>query len=312
MLAGVAWWARNLGPVPTVDAATAKPKIVTAADQDRYRQVLLETLDRVVSYEHYYRSVYGHYTRFLNRIGYSIPRAVSEIYEIRVAEASPHRLVLAAFSELDGRIEDFVTIDDRFRVRAGFELPSPRPEYLRSVAQRHLRALRDAGEGKLPEETGIFTGFFQYATQRDQGGKRAYVALGVRAPVTGIQVELGADGAEELEIGAPFTTGQRPNDAAMSTLEEAYLAQKIFRGEMGRYARTWAELSRITAFRFEDRDQFGGDASAPFGDGRQTPEIEAENSRGLAGEIRERENDDADQLVIEPIGGNHGRGPSSR
>jgi hypothetical protein len=41
----------------------------------------------------------------------------------------------------------------------------------------------------------------------------------------------------------------------MATLEEElYLAQKIFKGETGRYAKTWPELSRIASFAFEGKD----------------------------------------------------------
>src|SRR5258708_5080962 len=59
----------------------------------------------------------------------------------------------------------------------------------------------------------------------------------------------------------------------MTTLEEAYLAQRIFRGEFGRYAKNWDELFKIANFRFEGKKD-SPQEPAPFGDDAATLDAE--------------------------------------
>lgn len=255
------------------------------------RQELLEVLDRVVTYEHYYRSVYGHYTKFLGRVGVWIPRNVQDAYEIRVVEASADRLLVTAVSEHGGRTSDMASIDQDFRLRSNFGFPGVRPDYLKIHAHKHLRALRQTSRGNTVSEVGLFQGYFQYSTDRDSAGKRVLRADGVKAPVMGMRLELDESeidwtSSEETALGGglPGTSvahashsekgnlsqdlvlpASPPSHAGMTTLEEAYLAQRIFQGEMGRFARTWEELMMVADFRFEDQDLYGP-AEVPFGD----------------------------------------------
>jgi hypothetical protein len=236
---------------------------------------LIETLDRLVAYEHYYRSVYGHFTKLVTRLGYPIPKELSELYDVHVSEASRERLVITAFSEVAGAgggTQDLVSIDQDYELHASFALPAPRAEYLKSLAFKRLRAMRDAQGGASPEEQGVFKGFFRFEQRLDSRDRRVAFAVGVKAPVVGAQLELGPDDQEIAEDAnseqgkATLATGQKPVTNVMSTLEEAYLAQRICHGELGRYAKNWSELSQIASFRFEDKAKFGEAGQVPFGD----------------------------------------------
>lgn len=232
-------------------------------EQLQERRELLEVLDRVVAYQHYYHSVYGHFTKLLNRIGFQIPGGVASTYEIRVAEASSDRLLVTALSEVDGKTMDLVSIDQNYRIHANFPLPAPRPEYLKANAMKHLRQLKEAPAGQVIEEQGVFSGYFKYELRRDSEDRRVAFAVGMRPPVQGVQLEAGAGlsiasdesyAMEEIAgLSSVSGTGQRPVGEMMAGTEQAYLAQRIFLGEVGRYARSWSELSRIAHFQFPER-----------------------------------------------------------
>jgi hypothetical protein len=267
MLAGVNWWAQSLGSQSVRDLASAS-LAPTPQMQSNKRRELLEVLDRLVSYQHYYRSVYGHFTKILNRVGVVIPRGISENYEIQIVEATAERLVIEAISEENGKVTDQVSIDQNYQLKANFKLPPPRPEFLRTMALKHLRTLRESPQGQSMGEPGVYRGYFHYEVKRDSQELKVALASGIRPPVLGLQLELGpqdvapheldpvlSGGEESAEADQPVT-GQKPTATLMGTLEEAYLAQKIFRAEVGRYAKSWNELSQITDFRFEEKNRF--------------------------------------------------------
>jgi hypothetical protein len=246
------------------------PGLESSAENSQ-RAELIETLDRLVAYEHYYHSVYGHYTKLVSRLGLPISKELSELYDIRVSEAFQERLVITAFSEVAGRTQDLVSIDQEYAVHASFALPAPRSDYLKSLAFKQLRILRDSPTEPDLVEQGVFKGFFHFEQKLDSEGRKVALAVGVKAPVTGIQLELraGEEKVAELEIPSATkspATGEKPVSNVMSTLEEAYLAQRIFHGELGRYAKNWSELSKIASFRFEDKAKFGQAGQVPFGD----------------------------------------------
>lgn len=221
------------------------------------RRDLLEVLDRLVAYEHYYHSVYGHFTKLIHRTGFVIPSQILANYAVHVSEASDDRLVAFGTSELEGRTVDVVSVDQDFRVQANFPLPAPRADFLKAQAVRHLRQLREAPQGQLIEEQGIFRGFFKYEVRKDSQDRRVAFAVGLRAPVLGMQLEgssgMAALNLEDTQPGkAVSATGQSSAGEVMSGTEQAYLAQRIFQGEVGRYARDLHELSRITHFSFQE------------------------------------------------------------
>lgn len=285
------------------------PSVGAGPESGEHRLDAIELLDRIVAYEHYYRSVYGHFTKFLSRFGVSIPASVSGWYEIRVVEADGDRLLVTAISEVAGRTVDQISIDQDYRLRSNFPLPPPRADYLRVLALKQLRLLRDAPDGRSSAETGAFRDFFRYDVRTDSSSQRVAFAVGIRPPVLGVQLELGP-GTSTLPLAGPGGAGMETNWAieegrvgqkspgsVMHPLEQAYLAQQIFRGEVGRYARSWSELSRIADFRFEKGQT--SDSEVPFGDGKLSIQ-EIDMSRwGRSPAAGESGKD----LIIEPIEG---------
>lgn len=331
-LLAAGWWSRSLQSLPDTRPSNLSENSVSGgvgqpAPSTERRRELLELLDRVVAYEHYYRSVYGHFTQILSRVGVSVPSGLAEVYDVRVAEASSDLLRVTAVSEIDGRIMDMVSVDQAYGVRANFTLPPPRPDYLRARALRHLRRLRETSPGQTPDEATVFRGYFRFEVRDDTRGSRVAFAVGTRPPVVGLQIEytgsgegFGADFPEVAaqvvggegwggewgeELGwSESTVGQKSApDGPTNNLQDAYLAQKIFRGEFGRYAKSWAELSRIAAFRFEGRDG-SPEAVVPFGDTEAVVDLEGgedlQAPRGPAGRDSDMERG---TLVIEPIEG---------
>jgi len=268
---------------PSASPSTSSDQFVP---ETRHRKELLEALDGLVSYEHYYRSVYGQFTQFIHRIGYPLPLVIRELYEVRVSEATQDRLVITAFSEFRGRTTDLVTVDHNYEVHANFPIPVPGAEFLRGKAQKHLRALREAASinpARLIEEQGVFKGFFKFEIRKNEQGNWSAFAVGLKQPVVGMQLEITASeaamqaplavgevfllgGAPLFQVG-PQRTGQRPvsnvhqiptgyqgEQSAQMSPDEMTLAQRIFYGEIGRYANSWAELSRIARFRMAGAD----------------------------------------------------------
>lgn len=275
MLSLLGWWTQSLKGsseahrrgVASLQASKTDPEIPieetpleasTGKSSVTHRRELIEALDRLVAYQHYYHSVYGHYTKMLHRIGFEIPSNVAGTYEIRVAEASVDHLLVTAFSEEGGRVSDRVSIDQGYRLQANFPVPPPRPEYLRARTQKHLRLLVEAPLGQVIEEEGVYRGYFEFGAQTDSENRRVVFAIGIRPPVLGLQLEMGSGSSNEVAIedldldGVDSRkTGQKAQgNIASEHSQEAFLAQQIFRGEVGRYAKTLKELSQITNFRF--------------------------------------------------------------
>ncbi len=327
-LLAAGWWSRALHPDSETAAvgAVGRGGSLPVLSSSEKRRELLEFLDRVVAYEHYYRSVYGHFTQILSRVGVSVPAGLAEVYDVRIAEASNDLLRVTAVSEIDGRITDMVSVDQAYGVRANFTLPPPRSEYLRARALRHLRRLRETAPGQTPDETTVFRGYFRFEVRDDGQGMRAAFAVGTRPPVVGLQMEYtgSSEGAKAggSEASAPVagegewggewgdepgwaesTVGQKSApDRPTNTLQDAYLAQKIFRGEFGRYAKSWGELSRIAAFRFEGRDS-SPEAVVPFGDTAGVVDLDAEDRGAPRGPAGKESDAEQGTLVIEPIEG---------
>lgn len=293
ILAGLAWWSNRVEE--NHPASQGRGGVEAKSGSVASQLEMLESLDRVIAYEHYYRSVYGHYTKILGRVGVSLPQSLSTRFEIRVNEASKNRVLVTAFSEVNGKTLDFASIDQDYDLHTNFPIPIPRADYLRSKAFKHLRVLKEARGGQVSDEQGIFKGYFRYEVQRNSSDHRIASAIGIRAPVEGMVLEMGPQGSGEissLSQGMPWASSEpllglqarmNPNETGenhsapaiqKNTLEEAYLAQRIFYGEMGRYAKSWNELSRITQFRFDAKNEYKNE-EVPFGDNRGVGEFDA-------------------------------------
>ncbi|MBL7715258.1 MAG: hypothetical protein JNL01_07285 [Bdellovibrionales bacterium] len=255
------------------------------ADSDAgQRQELVELLDRIVRHQHYYRDIYGRYTQFLNRIGVWVPRKISAVYEIRVTEASSDSLMVTAVSEVHGKVQDRISIDQHYQVTANFQIPSPRETYLKALAERAIRKLTRAPDQMLAQDAmirmvdrGVFRGYYRFEIQKDSDGKAVVSAVGIREPVLNSRLEFRAgtrdvdwDNLEgEAEFKIPrwveqFALESEASAAQQSkiqatTYEEAYLAKRIFEGEIGRSPRGWDELQWIGDFGFEGRQTLSFD-----------------------------------------------------
>jgi len=272
LLLGLAWWSKQVKLEPGIQNRASE--ISNTNNSEARRLELLETFDRIVAYEHYYHSVYGHYTKLLNRIGFKISSFLTDYYDIRVIEASADRLLITAFSEDNGRMQDVISIDHDYQVHANFDLPLPRVDFVKTRAMKYMRLLSEAPAGQSIAEAGIFRGYFRYSIVTDSKGNRVAIANGVLPPVFGLRLEL-KQGQDEVMgnwqsfVQTDVHTGQNEadnvtTDDGISLERETYLAQKIFHGEMGRYAKTWSELSRIAHFKFEGKDQYWNEDEVPF------------------------------------------------
>lgn len=275
LVSGLGWWAHFVLK-PSSNASNQmrsfyafsfdEPKRADTVKSEILKRDLLEFLDRLVSYELYYRSLYGRFTKMVSRVGMSIPQRISKDYEIQVIEATNDRLLIRAFSEADHGVVEQVSINQNYEVEANFSLPAPRIEYLRVHAMKHLRQLRSSLPGQSLEELGIFKGYFKYEVRKDSENRKVAFAIGLRPPVAGAQLEFGLSQgddwvyAEDLAIilenffdrSIVSPPGQEFQSDVMSSEERERLAQKIFYGEMGRYAKTLSELSKIANFHFDE------------------------------------------------------------
>lgn len=329
LIAVVAWWANR------VESSIREPASQVSQQENAdsqtaltaQRRELLEVLDRAVAYEFYYRSVYGHFTKLLHRVGVAIPQTIRDVYDIRVVEASSHRLLITAISEVEGRNVDLVSIDQDYRLNANFPLPAPRSEFLQSQALKHIRTIESLPASQTLEESGIYQGYFRFEVTRDSQNQKSVIAYGLKAPVLGVQIDSksglesrvstgemasaplkkGQKPQDPLEWGAfegwsSASTGQKPVGQVMSTLEEAVLAQKIFRGETGRYAKDWAELAQIAAFRFKDQNQVSlPEVVQP--DSQLLGEMDLAQLPAKSKPVRDLAGDSSasDALIVEPI-----------
>lgn len=248
---------------------------VPAPGEDRlsktqWRSELIEVLDQVVVYQNYYHSVFGSYTRFISRTGFRLPPSLLERYDIRIEVSTSDRLLVTALARNQMHGGDVVSIDHDYQLHANFEVPEPRLDYLKLRAFKHLRNLKNATQGQTVTEESVFKGYFQYSV-RAVGLDSLPFADGVRAPAIGVHLELSADtdsAANTVLVPgdstvSPFLSGfsssfpRATQESERPNLEqEVSLAQRIFVGEVGRQARTWAELSDTARF-------FPGAAIAP-------------------------------------------------
>jgi hypothetical protein len=256
-------------------------------EQQDSRQMLLEALDRLVRYEHYFHDINGRFTRDLSRL--SVPGRLASgdfeelrrFYEISVIEVQPKRFLLLATGIKN---TDRVTIDESHRLNANFVVPPPTRAYLLEEADR-LLGLRAQG---LDPEEGIFSQYWQIMKTTDDQG---WVALGVRNPVMGerrefegerVLASLFATVSERLKnkmtgptpassggapAAAPAEDAELTNDSPKESmfkevlapsdvqewLERARLAQHVHRREHGHYARRWEQLDSVSDYHFGER-----------------------------------------------------------
>ncbi len=206
------------------------------------RREIVEFLDRVVAWENSYRSVSGKFSASWEESGVILPRTLREAYQLDVLAASATEFKLAAIAR-NPRPEpgDRIEVDQAYRVNATFAIPAPRPEYLRSAMSRHLAVVRAAAPGPLPEPVGIYRDYFRVDARSVPGSARkAALAIGVRPPVLGLQVELAGETGQRAALDAGDQGGALVSGPRRGAAPEALL------GDLARIAEVrWAEdLSR--------------------------------------------------------------------
>lgn len=313
----------------------SKPATPDSGDESTNRRNLLEALDRLVHYERYYRSVYGHYTRLIANLGCPLPEWLVENYDIHVTEAGSDHLVISARSEEGGRLKDLVSLDQDYVVHANFPLPEPSLAFLRSVALRQLRRVQQSAAGAASaalQPEGLYASYFRYETREDSQSRPIAVAIGLKDPVQGLRLEwspgaervedqlmasLGGLGGSEGRVGEGSLgkVGAGPGVAGIGGLStavtrwirggnassvDAVLAQRIFEGETGRLARNWAELAQVTSFRFDPKQAFAAGSAGPGSSGSHASNSVGDAPRSPAAQGLSPHRS-ADGLQIEPV-----------
>ncbi len=251
-------------------------------EQQEARQMLIEALDRLVRYQHYFHDITGRYTRDLSRLSLPSRLASGDLeqlrraYEVSVIEVQPKRFLLLATGVKN---TDRVTIDESHHLSANFAVPPPTRAYLLEEADRVL-GLRSQG---IETEEGLFSQYWQYAKGADD---QSWVAVGVRKPVVGerrefqgeralasifqqvserVKGSMGAEkdgpspaSAEEPDLSldmprsGPFKEILAPSDVE-EWLETARLAQHVHQQEHGHYAKRWEQLDQVSDYHFVER-----------------------------------------------------------
>jgi hypothetical protein len=255
-------------------------------EQQEARQMLVEALDRLVRYQHYFHDINGRFTRDLSRLSLPSHLASGDLeqlqryYEISVIEVQPNRFLLQATGVKN---TDRVTIDESHRLNANFVPPAPTRAYLLEEADR---LLSQRAEG-LSAEEGLYSRYWQI-TPEDQ----TWVATGLQQPVTGDRREYQGDRMletifQQVSERVKGTMGEKtddgkviegPSPASVSDdalmldeprtslfkevltpsdvqewLESARLAQHVHRKEHGHYAKRWEQLDEVSSYHFAER-----------------------------------------------------------
>lgn len=243
----------------------------------RARQALLEALDYYVRYQQYYREVYGRFSRDLAELGVPDMLALGSLeevrrnYEISVLEASSKRLVILATAQpgaavAPGTRSDRITVDERFRLNANFQLPPLAKKYLLTEADRGL-SLRFKGREAL---LGLSADYWSFEPKQE-AEKIRWSAVGKQGPVLGNLRHHANPSLPERGLASVFTRvsrhlgGTKRSIAANEEhaelgvrqirylLADARLAQHIHLRERGFYAEDWQALDQVTSFRIVER-----------------------------------------------------------
>ena len=101
--------------LPYVESRNANQITQEWKEEQESRQMLIETLDRLVRYQRYFHDIYGRYTRDLSRILLPNRLATGDLeqlrrsYEISVIEVQPKRFLILATGIKN---TDRITVDE--------------------------------------------------------------------------------------------------------------------------------------------------------------------------------------------------------
>ncbi len=293
LMLGMRWFSTHGELAGLTHSRVIDPARVQSQVALSVRQELMEDLDRLVTYENYYHAMEGRFTLLLNRVGFRpSPRVLAE-YDIRVQVATADLLLIQVVSEKGGQVLDRVTVDQDFQVHSSFVLPAPDRRFLVAKALTHLKRLREAPEGVLLPERGIYTGYFDYSVVTSSNQEPIAVALGLKVPVQGDRFELSSSNEQEMTLQLETILASEWKERQNSGRDESQrdqelLAQRIFFGEIGHYAQDREELFQVIGIPF--LSESNSEASSDLiGD------------RALAGSVSASSPGRKSQIEIEPI-----------
>jgi hypothetical protein len=225
----------------------------TPKGQDIVKQELIEMLDRLVFHERQFFSIYGYYTKVISKLGVHIPPSISEHFQVVIAEAGSDRLLVVAFSENKGTLEDFVSVDQDYQITHNFIIPSARADYLRMFAARTMRErMSDSTVGAPPRPHGFFESYFRFEVT----GSDQLRAVGVRYPIQGQIFESSESRSLESFMGVISLHSWLPlqnNDLEQRVAQDAF-ALRIFELEMGRQPESIDELEQVVGLDLGESD----------------------------------------------------------
>lgn len=247
----------------------------------RARRLLLQTANKIVRYQHYYREVYGRFTGDLRSLG--IPNdlvggTVDEIrknYEIFIELRSGQRFsVRARGRPLYGRLfqteQEVLRMDQDFSIHANFPVPNLGREFLVQEADRVLRLKERNREAVV----GIAQNYWMFLKEGKQN-EASWKATGIRGRVIGATREksrklASLDFRSENSLFSKITSHLRDEDntggfasSSPSTivvqeaislqgiyrfLELARYSQHVYFREFGHHAVTWEDLDEYVSF----------------------------------------------------------------
>lgn len=234
----------------TGSTASADAKSQASSNGDHVNELraqLLLGLDLFVRAERALRVESSSFTSSLGRVP-NVLGALTHFYRVDIARATRNRLLVVATGEgrrsvlndLASIVGDRVTIDEEFRVHTNFPLPSPPRDYLHTLARTVMNRIHSS-QFQLPERSdldrweGVFHGYFRYEVRPVSDGGRTIVALGLSGPVRGDIVEM-QSGANIFEWVYNHRNGASAAIELQGSLEEIYLAQRIYQDHVGHYA----------------------------------------------------------------------------
>lgn len=214
ILLGLSLWSHHVRSSVRMDAAEIQKS--EFSEDARRRTELVEFLERIVLYEHYYHTAYGHYSHLMSQIGINIPSALSEHYEIRIVEANTDKLLISAFSTGMNHYKDIISVDHNYQIHSNFNLPPPRAAYLKANAYRFLKSMKAKPSIQNFSENAIFKGYFKYSEKSNSNGERIFIVEGKKPPVEGIYLEL-SENSLDADLNSELALEVESFDAEVNT-----------------------------------------------------------------------------------------------
>lgn len=234
----------------------------------RQRRLLLQTADKIIRYQHYYREIFGRYAGDIQSLG--IPKnlvggttdAVFHHYEVFIELQQGRRFFVRARARPtlhpnSVQSKDIFRIDQDFMIHSNFPEPQLTRKFLVQAAGRVLR-LREREKEVI---VGVAEKYWTFSKEKLGGSASVWTASGIRGRVRGTQLGNQQSGVASIDTidTSDAAVGSRSPSAVTRTkigLNEIYrflglgrYAQHVYFRELGYYAITWDDLDAHVGFR---------------------------------------------------------------